>query len=118
MRRQGYRYYIDCVRHHMALAGMLRIDHIMGLHRAFWVPHGFSAAEGLYVHHPGDEYYAILSLESHRQGMQIVGENLGTVPFYVNEAMERHEYSRHARGNFRREPGDRDRRWIKSRQIP
>ena len=91
VRRQGYRYYIDCVRHHMALASMLRIDHVMGLHRAFWVPEGFSAADGLYVHHPAEEYYAILSLESHRQGTQIVGENLGTVPFYVNEAMERHD---------------------------
>jgi len=89
MRRQRYRYYINCLRHHMALAGMLRIDHIMGLHRAFWVPAGFSAADGLYVHHPGDEYYAILSLESHRHQVQIVGENLGTVPFYVNEAMAR-----------------------------
>ena len=91
VRRQEYRYYIDCVRHHMALAGMLRIDHVMGLHRAFWVPEGFSAADGLYVHHPAEEYYAILSLESHRQCTQIVGENLGTVPFYVNEAMERHD---------------------------
>ena len=89
MRRQRYRYYIDCLRHHMGLAGMLRIDHIMGLHRAFWVPAGFSAADGLYVHHRGDEYYAILSLESHRHQVQIVGENLGTVPFYVNEAMAR-----------------------------
>jgi len=91
VRRQEYRYYIDCLRHHMALASMLRIDHVMGLHRAFWVPQGFSAADGLYVHHPAEEYYAILSLESHRQCTQIVGENLGTVPFYVNEAMARHD---------------------------
>ena len=90
MRRQEYRYYIECLRHHMALAGMLRIDHVMGLHRAFWVPEGFSAADGLYVHHPAQEFYAILSLESHRQRTQIVGENLGTVPVYVNEAMARH----------------------------
>src|SRR5690349_15252685 len=48
MRRQRYRYYIDCLRHHMAFAGMLRIDHIMGWHRAFWVPDGFSAAEGFF----------------------------------------------------------------------
>ena len=89
MRRQRYRYYIDCLRHHMQLAGMLRIDHIMGLHRAFWVPAGFSAAEGLYVHQRGEEYYAILNLESHRHQVQIVGENLGTVPVYVNEAMAR-----------------------------
>jgi 4-alpha-glucanotransferase len=91
IRRQGYRYYIDCVRHHMAVAGMLRIDHVMGLHRAFWVPDGFGAGEGLYVHNRALEYYAILSLESHRHQVQIVGENLGTVPFYVNEAMARHK---------------------------
>jgi len=90
LRRREYRYYIDCVRHHMAVAGMLRIDHVMGLHRAFWVPEGFSAADGLYVHARSEEFYAILSLESHRHSVQIVGENLGTVPFYVNEAMDRH----------------------------
>lgn len=90
LRRQEYRYYIDCVRHHMAVAGMLRIDHVMGLHRAFWVPEGFSAADGLYVHARSEEFYAILSLESQRHRVQIVGENLGTVPFYVNEAMARH----------------------------
>lgn len=90
LRRQGYRYYIDCLRHHMAGAGMLRIDHVMGLHRVFWVPHGFSATEGLYVHGCARELYAILSLESHRHRVQIVGENLGTVPPYVNTAMARH----------------------------
>jgi 4-alpha-glucanotransferase len=63
----------------------------MGLHRAFWVPEGFSAADGLYVHSRAEEFYAILSLESHRHRVQIVGENLGTVPFYVNEAMARHK---------------------------
>ncbi len=90
LRRREYRYYIDCVRRHMTVAGMLRIDHVMGLHRAFWVPEGFGAADGLYVHGRAEEFYAILSLESHRHRVQIVGENLGTVPFYVNEAMARH----------------------------
>jgi 4-alpha-glucanotransferase len=91
LRRQGYRYYIDCLRHHMAAGGMLRIDHVMGLHRAFWVPDGFAATEGLYVHGCAPEFYAILNLESHRHQTQIIGENLGTVPPYVNRAMERHK---------------------------
>lgn len=91
MRRQGYRYYRQCLRHHMTYASMLRIDHVMGLHRAFWIPEGFSAADGLYVHHRAAEYYAILSLESHRHHLQIVGENLGTVPPYVTEALARHK---------------------------
>lgn len=90
LRRQTYRYYRDCLRHHMACAGMLRIDHVMGLHRTYWVPDGFSAAEGLYVHTPAEEFYAVLSLESHRHRVQIVGENLGTVPVYVNQALARH----------------------------
>ncbi|HKY08923.1 MAG TPA: 4-alpha-glucanotransferase, partial [Candidatus Binatia bacterium] len=90
MRRQGYGYYRACLRHHMSYASMLRIDHVMGWHRFFWVPEGFSAADGLYVHHPAAEYYAILNLESHRHRVEIVGENLGTVPVYVNEALERH----------------------------
>lgn len=91
IRGQGYRYYRECLRHHMECAGMLRIDHVMGLHRAFWVPDGFSAAEGLYVHNRADEYYAVLNLESHRHRVQIVGENLGTVPAYVNQALARHK---------------------------
>lgn len=91
IRRQGYRYYRDCLRHHMAYASMLRIDHVLGLHRAFWVPDGFSAADGLYVHNRAEEYYAVLSLESHRHKVQIVGENLGTVPPYVTDALARHK---------------------------
>lgn len=62
----------------------------MGLYRLYWVPHGFSAADGAYVRYPMDEFCAILTLESHRFGARIVGENLGTVPHAVDEAMLRH----------------------------
>ena len=94
IRRQGYRYYIESLRHHMRSASMLRIDHVMGLHRAFWVPEGFGASDGIYVRYRAPEFYAILNLESHRHQVEIVGENLGTVPGYVNQAMARH----HIRG--------------------
>jgi len=90
LRQQGYRYYIDCLRHHLQYAGMLRIDHVMGLHRLFWIPRGFGPSEAVYVHYRADEFYAILSLESHRYQVQIVGENLGTVPPYVNTALAKH----------------------------
>lgn len=89
VRQQGYRYYIDCLRHHMSAAGMLRIDHVMGLHRAYWVAEGFSATDGVYVHYRAQEFYAILNLESQRHRVQIVGENLGTVPDFVNATMAR-----------------------------
>jgi 4-alpha-glucanotransferase len=91
IRRQGYRYYIQCLRNHLRYAGLLRLDHVMGLHRLYWIPRGFAACEGVYVHHRPDEFYAIVSLESHRQGAQIAGENLGTVPPYVNAAMAEHK---------------------------
>jgi 4-alpha-glucanotransferase len=93
-RTQGYRYVIAYVRHHLRQAGLLRIDHVMGLHRLFWVPKGFAASEGAYVRYPAEELYAILSLESHRHTSAIVGENLGTVPAAVNATMARHRIHR------------------------
>jgi len=90
LRRQGYRYYIECVRHHLEHAKMLRIDHVMGLYRFYWVPQGFAPTEGAYVRYPAEEFFAVLNLESHRYQAQIVGENLGTVPPAVNQAMARH----------------------------
>jgi 4-alpha-glucanotransferase len=90
LRSQGYRYFIECIRHHLAHASLLRIDHVMGLHRFFWIPHGVAAADGVYVRYPAREFYAILALESVRHRAMIVGENLGTVPDYVTRAMRAH----------------------------
>ena len=86
-REDGYRYFRECIRAHMEHAAMLRIDHVMGLHRLFWIPPGGSAADGVYVHYPADEHYAILCIESQRQGCAVAGEDLGTVPDYVRPAM-------------------------------
>lgn len=90
IRKQGYRYFIACLRHQFRHAGMLRMDHVMGLHRLFWVPKGMEARDGVYVKYNAEELYAILALESHRYKSVLVGENLGTVPGYVNRAMSRH----------------------------
>jgi 4-alpha-glucanotransferase len=90
LRERGYDYLIASLRHHLRHAGMLRVDHVMQLHRLFWVPRGLEAAAGVYVRYPHEELYAVLSLESHRHQAMIVGENLGTVPPEVNEAMARH----------------------------
>ncbi len=90
LREQGYAHLVDCLRHHLEHAGMLRIDHVMQLHRLFWIPRGMEAADGVYVRYPAEELYAVLSLESHRHRAAIVGENLGTVPPEVGEAMGRH----------------------------
>ncbi len=90
LRRAAYRPVLAFLRHHMQHAGALRIDHVMGLHRLYWIPHERPSSEGVFVRYRSEELYAILSLESHRHGCVIVGENLGTVPAYVNAAMRRH----------------------------
>ena len=74
----------------MRHASVLRIDHVMGLHRQFWIPRGADVARGVYVRYPADELYAVLSLESHRARCELVGENLGLVPDVVTENLKRH----------------------------
>ena len=90
IREQGYRYVIASLRHHLQQAGILRIDHVMGLHRLFCIPAGLEVEHGVYLRYHAEELYAILSLESHRSKVILVGEDLGTVPFYVRPAMKRH----------------------------
>ncbi|MFZ5597278.1 MAG: 4-alpha-glucanotransferase [Bacillota bacterium] len=90
IRRRGYRYYIECLRNHLKYAGMLRLDHVAGLHRLFWVPKGLPAGEGVYVRYRNDEFYAILCLESSRNNSLIVGEDLGTIPRRVRSGMASH----------------------------
>lgn len=90
-RADGHSAYIKAIRHQLSVAGLLRIDHVMGLHRSWWVPHGLAATQGAYVMQPTDEMFAIVCLESHRAGAAVVGENLGTVPPKVAEALEGHD---------------------------
>lgn len=88
-RLQGHRYFIASIRKHLRFAGVLRIDHVMQLHRMFWIPGG-DARDGVYVRYPAEELYAILCLESHRSRAVLVGEDLGTVPREVRRSMKRH----------------------------
>jgi 4-alpha-glucanotransferase len=90
MRLNRYQYFIAYIRNHLRYARLLRIDHVMGLHRLYWIPDELSGDKGVFVEYPAEEFYAILSLESHRYKAGIVGENLGTVPPAVNAALARH----------------------------
>jgi 4-alpha-glucanotransferase len=89
IREQEYRYPIACLRHLMRRAAVLRLDHVMWMHRLFWVPSDLEARDGVYVRYPAEELYAILCLESHRARTVVVGEDLGTVPPAVRRAMAR-----------------------------
>jgi 4-alpha-glucanotransferase len=94
IREHGYGYTIACIRHLLAHSGVLRIDHVMGLHRAFVLPGGGRPGDGVYLRYRSEELYAVLSLESHRarggEGAMIVGEDLGTVPGYIRREMASH----------------------------
>ena len=92
-RQRGYDYVIAYMRHQMRASGILRIDHVMGLHRLYWIPDGAGARDGAYVRYPAEELYAILCLESHRHRTAIVGEDLGLVPDSVAAAMKEHNIS-------------------------
>lgn len=90
IRRSQYNYFRKFLSVLMKKIHMLRIDHIISFHRLFWIPHTFPASEGAYVEYPAEEIYAILCLESHRHQVILVGENLGTVPDYINKSLIRH----------------------------
>jgi 4-alpha-glucanotransferase len=90
VREDGYAYVRASLRHHLDVAGMLRIDHVMALHRLFWIPRGMPPSDGVYVRYPAEELYAVLILEAHRSDGVVVGEDLGTVPTSVRNAMQRH----------------------------
>ncbi|WP_455245668.1 4-alpha-glucanotransferase, partial [Petrachloros mirabilis] len=79
IRSDGYRLFADCYRRSMQHAGIIRIDHAMGLFRLFWIPEGLDPSQGTYVRYPADDFLGILGLESHRQHVMVIGEDLGTV---------------------------------------
>lgn len=90
VREDGYRYPIACLRNLLRYASVVRIDHVMSLHRLFWIPDQIPAELGVYVRYRPEEWYAAISIEANRAGAVVVGEDLGTVPREVRAAMRRH----------------------------
>lgn len=71
----------------MRHAGGVRIDHVLGLFRLYWIPEGAPPHAGTYVRYPGDELLGVLALEAQRAGAVVVGEDLGTVERGVRDRL-------------------------------
>jgi len=87
LRSAGYQPFVETIRATLGHAGGLRLDHVMGLFRLWWVPAGASAAEGAYVRYPASDLLDIVALECHRAGAYAVGEDLGTVEDHVRSEL-------------------------------
>ncbi len=87
LRARAFRPFVDIVRAGMRHAGGLRVDHVMGLFRLFWIPVGQNPADGCYVRYPWEELLDVLALESTRAEAFCVGEDLGTVEPWVREEL-------------------------------
>jgi 4-alpha-glucanotransferase len=87
IRADGYRYVAAVVARAVRHASYLRIDHVMGLERLYMIPAGADARHGAYVSYRADELHALVSLEAHRAGTVVIGEDLGTVPEELRQRM-------------------------------
>lgn len=87
LRSAGYQPFIAMIRAAFRHAGGIRMDHVMGLFRLFWVPEGVSPADGAYVRYPASDLLDLVALESTRARAFVVGEDLGTVEPQVRTAM-------------------------------
>ncbi|GAB7108446.1 4-alpha-glucanotransferase [Streptomyces phaeofaciens JCM 4814] len=83
----GYAPYRRLLRGLFRYAGALRVDHVMGLFRLWWVPQGEPPTEGTYVRYDAEAMLAVLVLEASRAGATVIGEDLGTVEPGVREAL-------------------------------
>ena len=109
-REDGYRLFAESIRKNCRHGGALRIDHVMRLFRLYWIPDGADATQGAYVRERNEDLVRILALESVRNQVVVVGEDLGTVEPSIRETLARFGilsyrlfyFEKNERGEFRR----------------
>ncbi|MDR7280924.1 4-alpha-glucanotransferase [Catenuloplanes atrovinosus] len=100
----GYRAYREMLRGILRYAGGLRVDHVAGLWRLWWVLPGAGPADGTYVTYDPEAMAGILALEAHRAGAVVIGEDLGTVLPIVTRGLQRRNMLGSAVMWFARDP--------------
>jgi 4-alpha-glucanotransferase len=117
----GYRLFTESIRRNCRHGGALRMDHVMRLFRLYWIPEGSDAAHGAYVRERWEDLVRILALESVRNRVTIVGEDLGTVEPEVRETLQRFGvlgyrlfyFEKNQRGDFKK-PAEYERQTLVS----
>ncbi|MEX1178872.1 MAG: 4-alpha-glucanotransferase [Nitriliruptor sp.] len=104
LRAARYEPFIATIRAAFRHVGGLRIDHVLGLFRLFWIPPGGTAADGAYVQMPSRDLLDIVALESVRAGAFVVGEDLGTVGEGVREELDARDLLRYQVFWFEEDP--------------
>jgi 4-alpha-glucanotransferase len=105
LRERAYAPFVRALRASMRHAAAVRLDHVMGLWRLWWVPRRSEATEGAYVEYPADDLLGLVALESWRCQCLVIGEDLGTVPHGVRQRMERERILGSRLVLFERTPG-------------
>ena len=102
--------YRDMLRTILRHAGGIRVDHVLGLFRLWWVPEGMKPYQGTYVRFDHEALVGILVLEAQRAGAFVVGEDLGTVEDWIQDYLLQRGvmgtsilwFERHPNGDIRR----------------
>ena len=109
LREEAYRAFRESIRRTCQHGGALRIDHVMRFFRLYWIPDGMNASQGAYVRDRVDDLVRILALESVRNQVLIIGEDLGTVEPYIREMLANYGilsyrllfFERHGDGSYK-----------------
>jgi 4-alpha-glucanotransferase len=89
LRRVHYEPFIEAIRSAAVHAAGIRLDHVMGLFRLFWIPSGSNPAGGAFVRYPAGDLLALLAAESRRAKAFVIGEDLGLVEPSVRQRLHR-----------------------------
>ncbi len=108
LKRSGYRSFRSLLARSLRHAGVLRIDHVLGLNRSYWIPD--SGAPGGYITQPCDALLAIVAIEASKSGSIIIGEDLGLVPEGFRDQLHKRglysysvlQYEKNDDGEFRK----------------